>query len=145
MKVLCKYISGKDLKPYEVKPLEKGEFGRFGASESTEYGELEIGKKYLVMGILVFETYHAYLIDGNGFISACPCQLFEIIDGNIPVNWVFRTIDKNEGIYPFLQAIMGYPELSSNKNAYEDLILEKDEEAERIYFKRKIELEKELG
>lgn len=145
MKVLCKYNLGKDLRPYESKPLEKGEFGRFGASEATEYGELEIGKEYLVMGIVIFETYQAYLIDGNGFISTCPCQLFEIIDDHVPVNWKFRAINKNEEFYPFVQTIMGYPELCSNKNAYEDLIVEKDEEAEQIYFKRKIELEKELA
>lgn len=144
MKVLCKYNLGKDLSPYESKPLGKEEFGRFGVSEFTEYGELEIGKEYLVMGIVIFETYQAYLIDDNGFISICPCQLFEIIDNNISVNWRFRTIDKRENIYPFVQAIMGYPELCSNKNAYEDLIVEKEEEAERIYFRRKTELEKEL-
>lgn len=142
MKVLCKYNSGKDLRKYENKSLKEGEFGRFGVSESTEYGELEIGIEYFVMGIVIFETYQAYLIDENGLISTFPCQLFEIVNGNVPLSWEFRIIDKSEDIYPFVQALLGYPELCSDKNAYENLIVEKDEEAEKIYFKRKIELEK---
>ncbi len=141
MRILCKYNTGKDLRFYEYKSLIEEEFGRFGVSEKTEYGELEIGKEYLVMGIIVFETYQAYLIDDNGLISACPCQLFETIDDSVPISWKFRVIDKNEDIYPFVQAIIGYPELCLDKNAYEELIVEKDEEAERIYFRRKIELE----
>lgn len=145
MKILCKFNSGKDLRPFESKPLEKKEFGRFGTSEYSEYGELEIGREYLVMGIVIFETYQAYLIDGNGLISTYPCQLFEIIDDNIPKNWKFRIIDKNEDIYPFVQSIIGYPEFCLNRNEYEDLIVENDEEAVRIYFKRKNELEKMLA
>lgn len=145
MKVLCKYNSAKDLNSYENKSLANGEFGRFGVSQSAEYNELEIGKEYLVMGIFVFETYQAYLVDGNGLISVCPCQLFETIDDGIPLNWKFRTIGIDEDIYPFVQAVMGYPELCLNRNAYEDLIVEREVEAEQIYFKRKIELENSLA
>jgi hypothetical protein len=120
--------------------LNKDELGRFGATGHTKYG-LQIGKEYLVMGVIIFETYQAYLIDDDGFISACPCQLFEVLDGKINSDWDFRLIDKDEEIYPFVQAIFGYPELCSDKKAYENLIVEKEERAERIYYRRKMELE----
>jgi hypothetical protein len=38
--------------------------------------------------------------------------------------------------------VMGYPEFCSDRMAYENLIAEKDEEAQRTYFRRKIELER---
>jgi hypothetical protein len=145
MKVRCLYDKGEALRPYEYKSLSKDMMGRFGATGYSEYGGLTIGQEYLVMGIIIFETSQAYLIDDNGFISACPCQLFEIIDDKInSSNWHFRLINKDEDIYPFVQAVLGYYELCFDKKSYENLIVEKDVEAQRIYFRRKIELEKEL-
>lgn len=145
MKVRCLYNTGEALRSYEYKALQKEMMGRFGATAFSEYGGVEIGKEYLVMGLIIFETYQAYLIDDNGFISACPCQLFEVVDTTVNPNWHFRLIEKDEDIYPFVQAIFGYYELSFDKKAYENLIVEKDEESQRIYFRRKIELEKELS
>ena len=140
MKVRCIYNTGEALRPHEYKPLEKRMMGRFGVTGCSEYNGLKIGKEYLVMGIIIFETYQAYLID-YGFISACPCQLFEIVDEKVNTNWHFRLIDKNEDIYPFIQAIFGYPELCSDRKAYENLIVEMEEYAEQIYFRHK---EKEI-
>lgn len=143
MKVKCIYNTGMDLRPYENKSMQVEQLGRFGASGLSKYGEVSLGKEYLVMGIIVFETYQAYLID-DGLISACPCQLFEIMDKKISANWDARTIEKDENIYPYIQMIIGYQELCSDKASYEKLIVEKEEEAQRIYFRRKIEVEKEL-
>ncbi len=146
MKVQCIKNTGADLRPYEYEPIHNNDvLGRFGVTGNGEFNEIVIGKEYLVMGIIIFKTYQAYLIDDNGFISACPCQLFEVLDDKINTNWLFRIVDKEEDIYPFVQAIFGYPELCLDKKAYENLIVEKDEETERVYFKRKIELEKELA
>lgn len=145
MKIYCINNTGKSLRSYEYKPItEKEIFGRFGVSEIAEY-EIEIGKEYLVMGVIIFQTYQAYLIDDKGFIAAYPCQLFKISDTTLNSNWHFRIVDKDEDIYPFVQAIFGYPELCCDKNAYENLIVEMDTNAQQIYFKRKSELEKELG
>jgi hypothetical protein len=117
--------------------------GRFGATGYSEYNELDIGKEYLVMGLLIFETYQAYLIDDNDLISASPCQLFEVVDDKINYsNWHFRLIEKDEDVYPFLQTVLGYYELCSDKKSYEKLIVEKDEKATRTYFDRKVEVEK---
>jgi hypothetical protein len=140
MRICCINNSGVDLRPYEYKTINDSEiFGRFGASENTVY-EIEIGKEYFVMGIIIFKTYQAYLIDDNGSISVFPCQLFEVVDNRINSNWYFRIIDIDEDIYPFVQSIFGYYELCFDKQSYENIIVEKDEEAELIYFKRKMEL-----
>jgi hypothetical protein len=143
MKVRCLYDKGEALRPYEYEPLSKDMMGRFGATGYTEYGELDVGKEYLVMGLITFQSYQAYLIDDNRLISACPCQLFEVVDNKVNSNWHFRLIEKDEDIYPFVQAIFGYPELCSDKKAYENLIIEMEQNTQRIYFRRKIELEKE--
>ncbi|HTN36340.1 MAG TPA: hypothetical protein VL053_04645 [Arachidicoccus sp.] len=144
MKIRCINNTGANLRSYEYEPITNKEvFGRFGVSESAEYG-IEIGKEYLVIGLITFQTYLAYLIDDNGFISACPCPLFEVVDSKVKSNWHFRLIEKDEDIYPFVQAILGYPELCSDKRAYENLIVEMEEDAQRIYFRRKIMLEKKL-
>lgn len=144
MKVRCFNNKGEALRPYEYNPLSKDMMGRFGATGYSEYGCLTIGQEYLVLGVIIFETYQAYLIDDNGFISACPCQLFEVVDSRVNSNWYFRLIEKEEDIYPFVQSIFGYYELCFDKKSYENLIVEKDEDAQRIYFRRKIELEIEL-
>jgi hypothetical protein len=142
MKVRCIYKTGEDLRSYEYKILRKDMMGRFGVTGYSEYAELDIGKEYLVMGIIIFETCQSYLIDDDGFIMACPCQLFEVIDDKINSNWYHRLVGKEENIYPFIQAIFGYAELCHDKKAYENLIVEKEEEDQRVYFKRKMELKK---
>lgn len=144
MKIKCLYNTGEALRVYEYKSLNKEMIGRFGATGYSEYGELEIGKQYLVLGIIIFKTYQAYLIDDNGFISACPCQLFEVVDSKLSSNWHFRLIEKEESIYPFVQAIFGYYELCFDKKTYENLIIEKNYEYEKIYFRRKTEIENEF-
>lgn len=146
MKIRCINNTGEALRPYEYQSLEKDILGRFGATGYTAYGDggLTIAEEYLVMGIIIFETYQGYLIDYGGFPSVIPCQLFEVIDDKVNSNWCFRLVEKEEDIYPFVQAIFGYPELCSDKKAYENLIVEMEEDTQRIYFRRKIELEKEL-
>lgn len=143
MKVKCIYNSGEALRLYEYESIPLKEMiGRFGATAYSEYNEIKVGKEYLVMGIIVFETYQGYLIDDDGFISCCPCQLFEVIDDKMHPNWHFRLIEKEENIYPFIQAILGYYELCFDKKAYEYLIVEKDKKYEAVYFKKKSEIER---
>lgn len=141
MKVVCLYNTGEALRSYEYSPLKKDMLGRFGATGYSSYEELDLGKEYIVMGIIVFETYQAYLIDDGEFISACPIQLFKVVDDKVNPNWHFRSVEKEEDIYPFVQAIFGYNELCSDKKSYENLIVEKDDYAAEVYFKRKAENE----
>lgn len=143
MKVRCINNTGESLRPFEYNPIISKEIlGRFGVTGHTIYGGLTLGTEYLVMGLITFESYLGYLIDDNGLIFVCPCQLFEVIDDKICLNWHFRLVEKEEEIYPFVQAIFGYQELCLDRKSYENLIIEKEEEATRIYFKRKIEYEK---
>lgn len=135
MIIKCLHNTGHALRQYEYKPLENEILGRFGSTAYSQYNELSIGQEYLVMGLIIFETYQAYLIDDNGFISVFPCQLFEVIDSKMTPNWHFRLIEKNEDLYPFIQAIFGYYELCFDKKAYESLIIERSKESQQIYFK----------
>jgi hypothetical protein len=134
MKVKCLYNTGKALLKYERPPL--------GTSE-TQYGQLEIGKEYLVMGMLLGEGILDYLIDSGGVISACPYPLFEIVDNKLNSNWFFRSFAQEDTIYPYQVAVWGYYELVFDTSHFEKLV-EVDEEAQRIYFRRKIEIEREL-
>ena len=143
MIVRCLNNTGQALSPFEYTDLVPSQFGRFGASAFTAY-DLEVGKDYLVMGILVFKTYQGYLVDDNGSIQVVPCQLFEVVDSSTPSSWHFRLIDKEEEIYPYVQSIFGYFELCYDTRGYEDLIVEMTEQAQRIYFRRKIDLEHNL-
>ncbi len=144
MKVRCICQTAKSLKSYEHPPiLQNDVFGRFGVTELHEY-EVEVGKEYLVLGIIIFNTHQAYLIDENGLISTFPCQLFELVDMRINANWFFRLVEKNEQIYPYVQAIFGYEELCKDVNSYMNLLVEMDEDAKQKYFKRKLEFEREF-
>lgn len=144
MRVRCVSNTGEALRKYEYRVFEKEMIGRFGVTAYSGYDELSIGKEYLVMGVIIFETYQAYLIDDSGVVFTCPCQLFEVVDDRINSNWHLRLIEKNEDIYPFVQAIFGYSELCSDKKSYQNLIVEGDIHTEQIYFNRKKEFEKEL-
>ena len=142
MKVRCLYNNGDALRKYENRDLESKTLGRFGSTSKSEYNEIKIGQEYLVMGIITFQFYQGYLIDSGGFISICPCYLFEITDSRVNSSWSYRVIDKEENIYPYVQSILGYSELSEDKNSYENLIVEKTQEARKIYFSRKNDVEK---
>ncbi|OOG18170.1 hypothetical protein BWD42_12955 [Sphingobacterium sp. CZ-UAM] len=144
MIIRCINNTGSSLRIFEYSEIYNQDiFGRFGASAKSNY-PIVVGKEYLVMGLIVYKDHQGYLIDDEGFIACCPCQLFEIIVPKVNLNWHFRLVEKDENIYPFVQAIFGYPELCSDKHAYENLIVDIDHDTQRTYFRRKIELEKEL-
>lgn len=139
MRVKCTTNRKKDLADYEYKSLNKGEFGRFNISDEGEYPVI-IGNEYLVVGMIMFQNYLAYLIDESGLIFTAPCYLFVVTDAEINSRWYFRITNKEENIYPFIQAIWGYKELCFEKQSYEDLIVEMKEEAQGMYYRRKAEL-----
>jgi hypothetical protein len=143
MKVRCIHNTGEALRAYESKELSKDELGRFGATGHTEFG-LTIGKEYIVMGMLMGEGALDYLVDDGGNISAYPYPLFEVVDSKLPSNWFFRSYKNTDENYPYQETVWGYHELVFDDSHYEKLV-EGEEEAERIYFRRKIELEKELA
>lgn len=142
MKVCCVNNTGKSIRPYENKPLAKNQLGRFEATEYTEFG-LEIGKEFLVMGMLLGEGSLDYLIDDRGYISAYPYPLFKVVDNKIPSSWYFKTFLNTDKHYPYREAVWGYYELVFDDKHYEQLV-DVEFAACQIYFRRKIELEKDL-
>lgn len=138
MKVRCIGNKYENLKDYEYGPLEKYKFGRFDITLEGEYS-LTVGREYLVMGMFMFQNYLAYLVDNSGFIFTAPCYLFTLVNPEISSPWNFRVVNNKEKIYPFIQAIWGYKELCMDEQSYEDLIVERKEEAQRIYYRRKNE------
>jgi len=135
MIVECIYNTGKVLVPYLRKPL--------GTSEITQFGELTIGEKYLVMGIMLVEGYLLYLIDSDRVINAFPYQLFKIVESELPKSWFFRAFTIGEQSYSQMEAVWGYKELCLEIGHYESLI-EMDATAFKTYFNRKREFEQEL-
>lgn len=114
----------------------------FGTFKQTEYG-LEIGKEFLVMGMIMSDGFLSYLIDDHPVIGAYPYQLFGIVDGTVPDNWYFKSYTHDSQDYVNKEAVWGYYELVFEDDHYYKLI-EMEEESHRIYFKRKIELEDRL-
>lgn len=142
MRIRCTYNTGEALRAYESRPLSKDEIGRFGATEHTQFG-LIVGKEYMVMGMIMSSGILNYLIDDSGYISAYPYPLFEVISNKLPSSWFFGALKSTDNNYSYQEAIWGYYELVFDKTHYEKLV-DLDEEATRMYFRHKIELEKEL-
>lgn len=144
MRVRCIHNRGIDLRPYEYKPITNNEiFGRFGSSGMTEFNEVKIGREYLVMGILLGEGALYYLIDDGADIDICPYPLFEVIDHTLPSSWFFKASKHTDSLYPYQEAVWGYYEFVFDDSHYEKLV-DMEEGAMQIYFKRKRELEKAL-
>lgn len=143
MKVRCVNNTGEALRAYEDKFLRKDELGKFGSTGYTEFG-LTIGDEFIVMGMLLGNGTLSYLINDGRVIGSYPYALFEVIDNKLPTSWFFKSLKNTDENYPYQEAVWGYYELVFNNRHYEQLI-DFEEEAHRTYFKRKIELEKELA
>ena len=138
MKAICKKTTSKDFDLKEVTTIYSNDFDySFGG-----YG-LEIDKEYIIMGLLVYQDTKCiyYLTDVNGKPDWFPYLLFEVTDNSIPKHWFVKIYVKNDDSY--IYSICGFNELCNDIGFY-DKLLERDETALRIYFKRKIELENEL-
>lgn len=146
MKIRCIANTGEALKPYELKELGSTETGRFGATASTVFSGIAPGEEYLVMGMMLGDGTLWYLVDDHGNIGLYPSPLFEILDNTIPSCWFFLSLslDLSDEGFPYQEALWGYHEFVFDKTHYQDVVLGGNEEAERIYFRRKIELENTL-
>lgn len=125
MKVVCKYNDPANLPS--------------GISDNFDYG-LELSKEYLVMGILTFKQSNDlyFLVDENSRPGWFPYQIFEIVSSELPANWFVKI--NIECYYVDYKNLIGFDELCNKKDFFNQL-LERDEEAMRIYFRRKAELE----
>lgn len=129
MKVICKYNDPSNLPT--------------GIPDNFDFG-LELNKEYIVMGLLTFKRSNDLylLVDENGRPSWFPYQIFEIVNNILPKKWLVKINSRNE--FVDYKNLIGFRELCNDDNFFNGL-LEREEEPMRIYFKRKIELERDLS
>lgn len=138
MRIICKQTTSEGFDLKEVTTVFSNNFDySFGG-----HG-LELRKEYIVMGTLLYKDTNClyYLIDVNGRPDWFPYLLFDVSDNTLPENWFMRIDGKKQsnGVY----CIWGFEELCNEDNFYEHLI-DRNDQAMKIYFKRKIEIEKSL-
>ena len=130
MRVKCRYNTGEHLH-FETKEDEW---------QRKSEMDLTINKEYIVYGICYYDYIFKYLVyeDLNQpFWYAC--ELFEIINDKIPSSWYFSFLYHLDSP---MKILLGYDELVNNEDHNDDL-LDKNESAERIFYKRKAEIEEE--
>jgi hypothetical protein len=127
MKVICKQTTSEGFDLMDVKTV----FANDHDYNIGGYG-IELKKEYIVMGIILYRNsnYLYYLIDTNGRPDWYPNGLFQVVNNSLPSNWFMKIYLKEEALN--IYSLIGFDELCN---------LERDENAMRIYFKRKMELE----
>lgn len=128
MKVKCIENTGLGFSEYTLKNM--------GCSRNTKL-PLKIGETYMVYGQMISNRILKYLILGTyeNLPSWYPAELFEVVNSKLHFEWYYK-YDKEAEI----SAIWGYFELVEEKDYLYDLI-ERDDEAIRIFLKRKKEIE----
>ncbi|MEG0307616.1 MAG: hypothetical protein RR636_06720 [Clostridium sp.] len=130
MRVKCNNYTGSSL---STKALDAS--GTIG----TEF-ELTINQEYVVYGIMLWEGVPKYLIIGNeNLASWYPAELFEVVDNCLPLEWYFNYYSGES-----LEAIWGYKEMVMDEAHYDELI-EWEDEAVKIFLKRKNEIDEMLN
>lgn len=107
-----------------------------GDTIETKY-PIKIGEIYMVYGQHIYKNVLSYLLIGTyeNLPSWYPAELFEVIDAMIPMEWYYQYDSQSA-----LSAIWGYNELVLNKKHY-DSLLEREDEAIRIFLNRKKEID----
>ena len=113
-----------------------------GGDEHIGYG-LKFGEELFVVGMCISNDNLHYLFNSGRVIQLCPYDLFKIIDHRLPRGWYFNSFTKDDREYPYTQALWGYHEWCFDGQHYEDLV-EMEEAAHAIFYKRKVELEQSL-
>jgi hypothetical protein len=115
-----------------------------GYQPTTDF-QIKFGTISTVYGISCWENVFHYLILDNIIPSLpdwYPAELFESVDQSLPINWYHKYFgeDDQRGI----QALWGYREMITDYAHYNDLIERKDE-AIRIFLRRKSEMDENEG
>lgn len=95
MIIRAKFNTGKALRYYEDQMLLPEQFGKFGASEYTQYG-FSVGEELFVVGMLLTEGNLRYLINSDRLVGTYPYQLFEMVDTRLPTGWCFNAFPSNQ-------------------------------------------------
>ena len=102
--------------------------------------DLTINKEYIVYGVCYHDYSFNYLVyEDTGNLFWYQSELFEIINDKVPSSWYFSFLYHLDSQ---MKMLWGYDELVNNEDHNDDL-LDKNESAERIFYKRKAEIEEE--
>jgi hypothetical protein len=139
MRVICKQTTSEGFDLKEVTTI----FSNNHDYSAGGFG-LELNREYIVMGMLLYKDTNCiyFLVDVNSRPEWYPYLLFDVSDNSIPNSWFTKIYDKkikNNGVF----CLWGFKELCNDETFYEQLI-DRDDQAMRTYFKRKIEIEKSL-
>lgn len=113
------------------KSLSQG-WSALGYTNKSEF-RLSVGKEYPVYGMALWRGHLLLLLcDENGLPNWYPTEIFDISDAEMPFGWKFAYFLEPDSL---LQALWGYDELITTKGHY-DALLERDEDALRIFFQQ---------
>ena len=128
MKVKCIGNKGNSLSKYTV-DMHHSPNSRF---------EIKLGEAYNVYGILLWDNILYYLTINmyNDRPDWYPAELFEVVDYRLPFEWFYEFY----GYEAHITAIWGYNELVYIKKHHDNLF-EREEEALRIFTRRKLEID----
>lgn len=128
MKVKCLFNTGIG--------FSKNTLLNMGCTIYTEL-PLTIDEIYIVYGQIISRGILKYLIKGSkeNLPSWYPAEIFEVVDSLLPFEWYFKYNKTNE-----ISAIWGYQELVSDDKYLEKLV-EREDDAIRIFLKRKKEID----
>jgi|GEM_PF-960117 len=146
MIVRCIANTGKALRAFEPNELPDDYTGKFGTTAHTIFHQLDIGKEYLVTAMIFWhQDVVQYLLYGHTetWILPAPAPLFTITEAKLSRNWYFKQYGPGHRLYKSFLGVMGYEELIADDNHLESL-LEREHEAEQIFYKRVIEMEREF-
>lgn len=111
MRVLCTANNGSS--------LSQKHFEESYASLSSDF-DLEIGKEYIVYGIILWKGFLLYLILGEGmFPHWYPSELFSVTRNEMPPDWYFVCRREEEGFE--VNAVWGYEELVNAEDHFDEL------------------------
>lgn len=113
-----------------------------GYFDTTEF-QLAIGAVYTVYGISLWQGVLHYLtMDKYETLPFWhPAELFRVDDSSLPLEWHCQFFGADPELA--LHAIWGYKELVTEEDHYDDL-MEREEEAIRIFLKRKQEIDETI-
>lgn len=91
-----------------------------GGYTSSSAFDLEVGKEYVVYGIILWKDLLSYLVMGEGmFPHWYPSELFRVTRSELPQGWYFVRFNEDEGFE--VNAIWGYKELVDKEDHFDDL------------------------
>lgn len=131
MKVTCKKDKAINLEPEEITIIQ--------CSNQTEFPVIK-EFEYIVMGMVIYEDSQCiyYLVNDYHYPFWVPYQLFDVSDNQLPPYW-FTKIFNQKTSPSVLFYLSGFDELCNNDNYY-DALIEREQWALEIYFKRKDEI-----